>query len=170
MAFTIHYVGNAGPKGTNPATSQAYGLCTAGAQHGGLATDGVLPYYPTIVTSAPSTPQGVTIAMITDGTSNTLMVFEASWTGLDTSTYRAWQRGMVWNSDTTCSKNVTNGMNIQKYTSGNYNDISMGSNHTGGCNVAMGDGSVRFLSSNIDLNKALMPLASRNGTEVLGNY
>ena len=58
-------------------------------------------------------------------------------------------------------------MNTVKYNGGgNYNDVSMGSNHQGGCNVAMGDASVRFLQSSIDLNKVLLPLASRNGGEV----
>jgi prepilin-type processing-associated H-X9-DG protein len=50
---------------------------------------------------------------------------------------------------------------------GNYNDISMGSNHTGGCNVAFGDGTVRFLRESIDLNRVLLPLASRSGNEIV---
>jgi prepilin-type processing-associated H-X9-DG protein len=41
----------------------------------------------------------------------------------------------------------------------------MGSNHPGGCGVAMADASVRFLSSDIDLNTVLLPLASRAGSE-----
>ena len=53
---------------------------------------------------------------------------------------------------------------------GNYNDISMGSNHTGGCNVAFGDGSVRFLRESVDLNTVLKPLASRAGGETVTNY
>jgi len=43
--------------------------------------------------------------------------------------------------------------------------VSIGSNHPGGCNVAMADGSVTFLTEDIDLNNVLLPLASRNGTE-----
>ena len=53
---------------------------------------------------------------------------------------------------------------------GNYNDISMGSNHSGGCNVAFGDASVRFLQESIDLNRVLLPLASRNGGEVVQEF
>jgi len=171
MAYTSHYVGNAGPKGTNPTTKTAYGVSTSGAAQGGLACDGVLPYTPSVVTSAPARPMGVTIGSVTDGTSNTLMVVEASWRGLDANSYRAWQRGIAWNNDSTCSKNVASGMMVQKYTtSGTYNDISMGSNHTGGCNVAMADGSVRFLTASTDLNTVLLPLASRNGGEVIPNF
>jgi prepilin-type processing-associated H-X9-DG protein len=41
----------------------------------------------------------------------------------------------------------------------------MGSNHPGGCNAAMTDGSVRFLSRNVDLINVLLPLASRGSGE-----
>ena len=166
--------GNSGPTGTNPATSKAYGVNTVGpAFQGGLAADGILPFVPFVVTTFSPTPgpASVSIPDITDGTSNTIMVFEASWTGLDAGTYRSWVRGFAWNSDSTCSKNVTNAMNVQKYTtSGTYNNTSMGSNHTGGCNVAFGDASVRFLQESIDLNRVLLPLASRNGGEVVSDF
>ena len=59
-------------------------------------------------------------------------------------------------------------MKTVKYNGGgNWNDVSMGSNHNNGCNVAYGDGSVKFLQKNIDLDKVLKPLASRNGGEVV---
>ncbi|MFO0811113.1 MAG: DUF1559 domain-containing protein [Gemmataceae bacterium] len=172
-AFTTHYYGNAGPKGTNPTSGQAYGLNSVSANQGGLATDGILPFLPAVypnLTPLP-TPAAVTIPDIVDGTSNTLMVFEASWLGLDAATYRAWQRGFGWNNDGNCSRNVTNAMNVQAYTTtGTYNDVSMGSNHSNGCNVVFGDGSVRYLNQTIDLNTVLKPIASRNGGEVTPAY
>jgi len=169
-AKTTHYVGNAGPKGTNPTTGAAYGVNMVNAAQGGLAADGILPFIPSVVTTFSPTPApaAVTITGISDGTSNTLMVMESSFTALDAKSYRSWVRGFVWNSDGTCSKNVANGMRVQTYTStGTFNDVSMGSNHTGGCNVAFGDGSVRFLRESVDLNTVLKPLASRAGGEVI---
>jgi prepilin-type N-terminal cleavage/methylation domain-containing protein len=169
-AFTTHYVGNAGPKGTNPATGTAYGVSLNGLGQGGLAADGVLPYAPTVSNTTSPAPKcdAIGITGITDGTSNTLMVMECSWKGLDAATYRSWVRGIGWNNDSTSSKNLTNAMNVQAYTTtGTYNDVSIGSNHTAGCNVALGDGSVRFLRTNIDLNTVLKPMASRAGGEVI---
>ena len=34
-------------------------------------------------------------------------------------------------------------------------------------NTGLGDGSVRFLSKNIDLNRVLLPMASRGGGETV---
>lgn len=167
-AKTTHYVGNAGPKGTNPLNGLAYGVNTAGASQGGLAADGILPYTPMVAGAASPAPKsvGVRIADILDGTSNTLMVVESSFTGLDAASYRSWVRGIGWNNDSTSSKNITNAMNVQTYTTtGTYNDVSMGSNHSGGCNAVLGDGSCRFLRASIDLNKVLKPMASRAGGE-----
>ena len=76
-----------------------------------------------------------------------------------------------WDNDCTSMKNVTNAMRTVKYNSGgNFNDISMGSDHSGGCNVCFGDGSVRFLRESVDLNLVLKPLASRAGGEVIAEY
>jgi len=168
-AYTIHYAGNAGPKGTNPANGTAYAVNGPATSQGGLACDGILPYHPGLSATAPTNPDGVKLTGIYDGTSNTIMVFEVSWRGLELTpgSLRGWPRGASWNGDFTASKNVTNAMNTVKYNGGgNFNDISMGSNHSGGCNVAMGDGSVRFLRQSIDLNTVLKPLASRAGGEV----
>jgi prepilin-type N-terminal cleavage/methylation domain-containing protein/prepilin-type processing-associated H-X9-DG protein len=173
LAYTIHYVGNMGPKGTNLTTGQPYPVIPGATSQGNIATDGILPMYPSPITSYPSPPAGVTIAMVTDGTSSTLMVFEVAWQGLQLSpgSLRAWPRGCAWQNDCTASKNVTNAMNVVRYNGGgNYNDISMGSNHAGGCNVCFGDGSVRFLRKSVDLNRVLLPLASRSGGEVIGDF
>jgi prepilin-type N-terminal cleavage/methylation domain-containing protein/prepilin-type processing-associated H-X9-DG protein len=170
-AFTTHYVGNMGPIGTNLTTGQPYPAITGGSQ-GPQATDGILPLYPSPITAYPAAAAGVTMADVSDGTSNTLMVFEVAWKGLELSpgSLRAWPRGCGFKNDCTASKNVTNQMNTVKYNGGgNFNDISMGSNHPGGCNVCFGDGSVRFLRASVDLNRVLLPLASRAGGEVVNN-
>ena len=170
--YTIHYVGNMGPKGTNPTTGAAYGFANLGGQ-GGMAIDGMLPYHTSVWTSQPARTAGVTMTGISDGTSNTLMLFEVAWTGLERApgSLRAWPRGCHWSDDCTSMKNVANAMRTVKYNGGgNYNDISMGSNHTGGCNVALGDGSVRFLRESVDLNRVLKPLASRAGGEVISDF
>ena len=167
-AFTIHYAGNMGPKGTNPATGTAYGWVNLGGQ-GGMAIDGMLPFNTGVWTSRPARTTGVTMTGISDGTSNTLMLFEVAWRGLELSpgSLRAWPRGCHWGDDCTSMKNVANAMRTVRYNGGgNYNDISMGSNHTGGCNVAFGDGSIRFLRESVDLNRVLKPMASRAGGEV----
>jgi prepilin-type N-terminal cleavage/methylation domain-containing protein len=172
LAFTTHYCGNAGPKGINLATGLPYNVNDPSSSQGGLACDGILPFYPSLSATTPPRPASVKIAYVTDGTSNTMMVFEVAWNGLELSpgSLRSWVRGGVWDSDYTCAKNVTNAMNTVRYNGGgNYNDISMGSNHTGGCNVCFGDATVKFLQKSIDLNRVLLPIASRNGNEVVSS-
>ncbi|MFO0938808.1 MAG: DUF1559 domain-containing protein [Gemmataceae bacterium] len=170
-AYTTHYYGNAGPKGKNPLTGVTYNMNPS--TQGGLAADGILPYMPSVQTATTPAPypDSIKITGILDGTSNTLMIMECSWAGLELKSYRSWVRGIAWNNDSSASKNVTNGMRVQSFTTnGTYNDVSMGSNHSGGCNVAFGDGSCRFLTENLDLNTVLLPLASRNGGETVNDY
>jgi len=169
LAYTTHYVGNMGPIGTNPATGSAYETNT-GTSQGPLACEGVLPLHPMPVASNPgfANAQSVKMSMITDGTSNTLMVFEVAWKGLELSpgSLRSWVRGIAWDNDSTGAKNIANAFNTVRYNGGgNFNNISIGSNHPEGCNVGLADGSVRFLRKNIDLNRVMLPLASRGGGE-----
>ena len=169
-AYTAHYYGNAGPVGTNPQSGRAYE--TLPSTQGSLAVEGVLPLSPKVVSANPTTAVPVRMKDIKDGTSKTLMHFEVAWKGLEQSpaTYRSWIRGICWNNDSNSSKNVRNAMNTVRYNGGsNFNEVSMGSNHPGGCAVAMADASVRFLSSDIDLNTVLLPLASRAGSESSGS-
>jgi prepilin-type N-terminal cleavage/methylation domain-containing protein/prepilin-type processing-associated H-X9-DG protein len=149
---THHYPGVAGPKGTNPQTGSAYTV--TGGSHGGISHHGVL---------GPNTR--VRLLGMTDGTSNTLMVGELSWKGANC--YRPWTRG--WDSDAMASsKNVLHPLNAVAYNgSNNFNDVSFGSQHSGGANFLLGDGSVKFVPQSIDLN-AYKAAASRDGGEVLG--
>ncbi len=166
-ANTTHYVGNMGPIGNLPGGgTYNFNPSTQGL----IACDGVLMLHPLVVTSNPASPTSITMAEITDGTSNTLMLFECGWKGMEVSpgSYRSWVRGTSWNGDSATAKNVQNAMNTVKYNGGgNFNSISMGSNHPQGCNVCLADGSVRFLSKTIDLNRVLLPLASRGGGEAV---
>ncbi len=152
---THHYPGVAGPKGTNPQTGTSYNATNPTGQHGGFSHQGILgPNFK------------VSMAGITDGTSNTLMVGELSWK--DANCYRPWTRG--WDSEAMASaKNVTNPMNATPYNgSNNFNDVSFGSDHAGGgANFLLADGSVRFIPQSIDL-AAYRAAASRDGGETLG--
>ena len=152
--FTTHYYGILGPKGTNPATGTAY-QTDAGfpSTYGGSSAHGVF-----------QVDQGTKMSSITDGTSNTLMVGEMSWDNEITGTrYRSWVRGPSapdgWVAG---AKNVANSINTPSIAV--FNDIAMGSAHTGGANFAMADGSVRFLRDTIPL-ATYRSLASRDGGE-----
>ena len=163
--YTTHYYGNGGPKNgvapivyaCSPHTSGAT-ECNAGTAHGGYSAEGVF-----------GRNSSIKFRDILDGTTNTIMIFEISNTktssGADMVGYRMWPRG----SNGTSSggyKNVNFPPNSTGYNgSNNFNDISMGSNHTGGCHVLMCDGSVNFVTESIDLN-LLKASASRGQGEV----
>src|SRR5262249_57832013 len=105
------------------------------------------------------------LTAIPDGSSNTFLVGELSWN--DANCYRPWTRG--WDSDAMASsKNVTNPMNTTPYNGpNNFNDVSFGSQHPGGANFLLADGSVRFVQQSISLD-AYRAAASRDGGEALG--
>ena len=163
LAYTKHYYGVLGPKGTNPRSGQAYPVHDVGgwAAHGGYATSGAMPG-PGVDVDGTDLGGPCKFRDITDGTSNTFMVGEISWD--DANTFRAWIRG-INGAACASAKNITYGINLQRYSSGNFNDVSFGSNHPGGCLFAMADGSNHFVSETIDFSLYLS-LASRNGGEV----
>jgi prepilin-type processing-associated H-X9-DG protein len=172
--YTAHYYGVAGPNGTNPQTGAAYNVVST--SQGGIATQGIL----TAIQGFSGTAQGLsTISTattratdITDGTSRTLIVGEISWDGY--ATYRVWLRGNFNDAgsgtggDMTSCKNVITAFNSTPYNgSNNQNNVSFGSNHTGGgANFALADGSVRYLSPSISLS-VYFSAASMNGGETL---
>lgn len=156
--YTTHYYGVMGPKGTNPATGTAYRADALGT-HGGYGLQGIFHW---------TTP--CRLSQVTDGTSNTLMLGEISWTNTVTGTrYRSWLRGRTMNDDhdVTGAKNVVNAINTPGV--GTFNDIAMGSQHPGGANFALGDGSVRFIRDTIPLG-TFRSLASRDGGETIDDY
>jgi prepilin-type N-terminal cleavage/methylation domain-containing protein/prepilin-type processing-associated H-X9-DG protein len=158
-AFTAHYLGVLGPTGTNPASGSAYPVNANPSGHGGFATSGIL---------IRRGDGQVTMTGISDGTSNTIMVGESSFTNTLSNqvndAYRAWTRGCD-GSACASSKNVVDGLNVTEYNgSNNFNNISFGSNHTGGANFCMADGSVKFISQTIGLD-VLKSSASRNSGE-----
>jgi len=129
---------------------------------------------------------GVTFAGITDGTSNTLMVGEMSFSLKDCPCFNG------PNPTTTICGGLTawaNGYNGASYGDSlfSFNSVSPGSagggpydlyyrmslfrsNHPGGCNFAFADGSVHFLANGMSLT-TYQALSTRNGGEVIsGDY
>jgi hypothetical protein len=149
--FTTHYYGNIGPRGTNPATAAVYSPAPGAATHGAYSLNG---------------PLGVNTQYafrdFTDGTSNTMMVGEISWKNANC--YRSWMRGATGGAASS-TKNVVNAINAQAYTSNNFNDVSFGSEHPGGTQFVMGDGSVHFINENVSM-PIYYSTASMNGGEV----
>jgi len=151
-----HYYGVMGPTGSAVLGGTTYNYTTTGAgTNGAYSAHGML-----------GVDTKVRLTDATDGTSNTLMAAERSNNEIAPAlnSYRTWIRGQVGGAG--ASKNVTFPMNSTNYIPNtNFNDLSFGSNHTGGANFGFGDGSVRFLNQSIDMN-VYKALASRDRGEV----
>lgn len=159
-AAVPHYYGVNGPRGSN------YPVGTATHEGVPAATSGIFQRDGTI-----------RMARITDGTSNTIMVAEMSWySTLYGTRFRTWVRGgdeyagvvVGRPSFVVSGRNVTNPIN--GIFSANlvvpYNDMPFGSMHSGGMNVCLGDGSVRFLNQNLSMT-TYRALASRDEGETI---
>lgn len=170
---TTHYYGVMGPSGTtNPSTLTMAGATysyTVGnpGTNGAWSAHGMMSQYQDSPAGSVSTGRNIRLASVTDGSSNTLMLAELSRMipqGV-TSHYRSWIRGQ--NGGSGATKNVMNPINAAFYSGGNnFNDISFGSEHPGGCQFAMGDASLRFLTQSIDLN-LYKASASMDGGETI---
>ncbi|HVJ69080.1 MAG TPA: DUF1559 domain-containing protein [Caulifigura sp.] len=134
-SWTTHYYGIMGPRGGKPGGGE-YRLLSG---FGPFGDQGLL-----------SVESRKRHADITDGASNTFVVGEISWVGANG--YRTWVRGVNGNPIGGC-KNVSTSIGETSYENNGlgFNDISLGSEHSGGTQVLMGDGSVRLLSDTIDL-------------------
>jgi prepilin-type N-terminal cleavage/methylation domain-containing protein/prepilin-type processing-associated H-X9-DG protein len=168
---STHYYGVMGPAGvTNPTVATVGGRTfnyTVGdpTANGSWSAHGMLSHYRNTAGSV-STNRLVRLTDVNDGLTNTLMLAEMSMTmpsGV-ANQYRTWIRGN--NGGSGACKNVVNPINSTFYNgSNNFNNISFGSNHTGGANFCLGDGSVRFISQTIDMS-LYMGLASMNSGEL----
>jgi prepilin-type N-terminal cleavage/methylation domain-containing protein len=157
----LHYLAVMGPRGNNPLTGQAYTGIDLTATQNGASNQGMM--YPNSQTRLTDCP---------DGTSNTLLVGEMSWN--DSNRFRPWTRGWGGGNSAAAAGTALNidllagGLNLTPYNgSNNFNDVSFGSQHTGGALFCFSDGSIHFLSSSIDMN-VYVSIASRNGGEPLG--
>ena len=163
--WAAHYHGVMGPNDSASAAPvykvnyvNSKGATTA---NGGQALQGVL-----------GRDTEVALTQIPDGTSNTFLVGETSWTrgsGLAVG-YRVWHRGCNGNNGLACisCRNVGNGLGTVWAGGGAnaaYNNFSFGSTHPGATNFLYCDGSVRAVSNNVSLG-VLMATASRDGGEV----
>jgi prepilin-type N-terminal cleavage/methylation domain-containing protein/prepilin-type processing-associated H-X9-DG protein len=154
---TTHYYGVMGPGGaTNPTIFTVNGVNYSTpvgnpVTNGSYGTLGILSRY-TDATGSVTTGRLIKVTEITDGTSNTLIVGERCMFPHPSGTneYRSWIRGNA--SGAGACKNVTYPINSTFYNgSNNFNDISFGSPHNGGCSFAMADGTVRFVNQGINL-------------------
>lgn len=102
---------------------------------------------------------------LTDGTSNVLMVGEAV-------AGRCQHTSWWWFNHTTatCAVPLNYYVKNTAITIGDWpNNYSFASMHTGGAHFLLGDGTVRFLSENIDL-QTYRNLATINGNETVGEF
>jgi prepilin-type processing-associated H-X9-DG protein len=130
-------------------------------------------------------PRKTRITDITDGTSNTLLMSEVIMAANDTD-YDI--RGDFLNDDRPCTMFMTinppnSGTDVSPYCNGKtypnnppctnspstYAQQAARSKHTGGVNVLLGDGSVRFVSNSVDPN-TWRGLGTMNGGEILGDF
>jgi len=157
--YTSHYYGVAGPIGTNLVTGKKYPDAQTGNTWGGFALSGIL-----------TVNSNTKMRDITDGTTNTLLLGEiANGDGAN------WCRGIGLGNKPTGNpmtgegpmgmsscKNVLNAINLPLTVV--FNNISFSSKHPAGVHFARGDGSVDFVSENIDMI-IYKALASRDGGE-----
>ncbi len=153
--YSTNYYGVMGPKGTNTlvAGSPAYSVTAAPAGHGGFSNEGILRRL-----------NYSTIGDIKDGTSNTFIVGELSWSLNAGAPYRIFIRGADSSAIGSC-KNLNSGIGLVGYTGANFNDVSFGSEHSGGTHFLMADGATRFVNKTIDI-AIYKALGSMKGREV----
>jgi len=160
--FTTHYYGISGPRGANP-TGGNYEVGTVLHEGVPVSRAGVF-----------LRDQNVSLVGITDGTSNTFLIGEMSWVAPTGTRFRPWLRGgdtggtNTGGSFSVATRNIVNPINagLRAPMLAPYNDMPMGSMHSGGCNFTMADGSVRFVRETIPLAN-YRAAASRAGGETL---
>jgi prepilin-type processing-associated H-X9-DG protein len=154
-----------------------YGANTKGVLHGTAAAYNGVPTATANSTSAPIVSVSMMggperLTAISDGTSNTLLVGECTFIDVTArATFWAYTYASYNVSSVTAeSRTLTNSYNKCWNTPGLYADQickrAFGSNHSGGLNFVMADGSVRFVSYNVDVN-ILQASATMSGGEVL---
>jgi prepilin-type N-terminal cleavage/methylation domain-containing protein len=111
---------------------------------------------------------------ITDGTSNTLMVGELTFTDITSRatfwayTYASYNQSSIYPESRTLTSSYNQCWNtIQPPQTSNADQVckrAFGSRHTNGLNFCLGDGSTRYISYNVDMN-VLAGMATIQGGE-----
>lgn len=116
-----------------------------------------------------------TLSTLEDGTSNTVIVGEASvsasvgGTNINTSQFPVWAGGNGGGCNGTTNIGTTLRIMDPAYPLNGGNNAAFGSRHTGGAMFCLADGSVKFITNSIN-TATYSALGSRNGGEPLGNY
>jgi prepilin-type N-terminal cleavage/methylation domain-containing protein len=163
--WTIHYYGIAGAKGPRPVAFGGGNYPHVGntiTDHGGTATNGML-----------LRNTAIRFADCTDGLSNTFLMGEMSSEAVNNRPYRAWTQGASTDAGGVATYAIRNvSKSISRFTGwqGNvanrlFSDAAMSSQHVGGTHFLLGDGTVRFVSENIDF-ALYQGLASRDQGEI----
>jgi hypothetical protein len=105
------------------------------------------------------------MASITDGTSGTFMIGERK-TRVDMDWYTSWP-GMVAEGEEAFQRVCGSADHVPNDPHHHFDDFS--SNHTGGAQFCLADGSVRFISENINQG-VYQSLATIQGGEVVGEF
>jgi prepilin-type N-terminal cleavage/methylation domain-containing protein/prepilin-type processing-associated H-X9-DG protein len=154
--YMNHYQGIAGPVPAPPGITYRYNSkcpLPPGNSNGGSSDQGMLEY-----------GYAVKFRQVTDGLSKTLLLGELNFEPGETPDQRysgsSWPSGLT-TSGSTAMKNIRYSINAPPAESNNH---PLGSFHSGGTHVALADGSVTFLSENIDF-VLYQALASRDGGE-----
>jgi len=160
--MTLHYQAVLGPRtATNDQPYNFLGSTTL--DFGPICTQGVFGKSRQVTTTK-FVPIKRTIAEVTDGTSQTLLLGEFSWQGypywrpFTRGWYAFGSRGSLY----LASKNVFNPINSK--VADQWNDGSFGSPHPGGAHFARADGSTSFVAESIDMS-LYRAAASCNGGE-----
>lgn len=157
--YMQHYNPVLGPKGRNLSGGEEYKV-TGGMlndmTYGGFSEHGALIF---------NKPKK--LSKVIDGTSKTFALGEMSWElGFSNAVWARSTTGGGSNFGSYCCRNLVYGINDQDLgeVSPRSNDVSFGSDHPGGANFLLVDGSVQFLSDATEL-QILQAYASCAGNE-----